>query len=127
MPPRKTKTVKESDNKGAPPTLIAYKVPEEPDDLHKLLRVRAREMMTSKWDDLSASEQIRLLATVARNEVLYPKIVEGSHAGSVNSGATVRKYEKAFKANATRERKPVAGSDVDGFLEDDSDSDQLEY
>jgi hypothetical protein len=114
--------------KDPPPTLIAYKVPEEPDDLHKLLRVRARELMTSKWDELSPSEQIRLLATVARNEVLYPKIVEGSHAGSVNSGSTVRKYEKAFKANAARERKPVSGdTTIDGFLEDDNDANELEY
>jgi hypothetical protein len=110
------------------PTITAYKVPTEPDDLHMCLRKRMQEMMTDEWEDLSARERIALLSAVARIEVQFPKIREGSYASNTNTGSTVRQYEKAFAANAARKRKHVPGPDTELLNgRTGEDNDELEY
>lgn len=81
--------------------------------------------LLDNFDDMSVREQVATVAAIARIQVLFIKLRE-EKIESANAGTAVKRYEKAFEANAARKRKRVAGS-VDRTLAAIRDDDELEY
>lgn len=82
----------------------------------------AMSRLLDTFDDMTVREQVATVSAIARIQMTWIKIRENANA-TANSGTTVKRYEKAFAANATRKRKPLARPDFDGLLGDD----ELEY
>lgn len=80
---------------------------------------------------LTPSEQVRALAAIARIQYLFMKLREETEdeRSRSSSGTEVKRFAKAFAANAGRRRKSIARKSVPSsaaiaFKDDD---DELEY
>ena len=84
----------------------------------------AMSTLLDNFEEMSVREQVATIAAIARIQVMLIKIREDNF-DPATSGTAVKRYEKAFAANATRRRKAVIGAAA--ALEDLSDDDELEY
>jgi len=89
----------------------------------------AMAKLLDNFDEMSVREQVATIVAIARIQTIFLKLrdVEGA---SGTSGSAVKRYEKAFQANATRKRKSGSGQSdaatVYTLHEDDSDADELD-
>lgn len=112
------------------PTINADEQRMTPEELDpKNLNGRLYDAMSTlldHFDDMNVREQVATIAAIARIQVAFIKIREDTYVPG-SSGAAVKRYEKAFAANANRQRGKVAGSGATAALNDLSDDDGLEY
>ena len=99
----------------------------DPKNLNGMLYDRCCELLRDEWDEMDTRQRIATLTAISNVQVRFIKIRADHHVPAV-SGTTVRRYEKAFAANATRKRKSVAGdAAVAALLTNDGEPDELEY
>lgn len=82
------------------------------------------DALLNQFHEMDVRERIATISAVARIEVVLLKLKEATYAPD-RSGSTVRRYEKAFAANAARKRKALTGAAI--ALVEDLDDDELEY
>lgn len=97
-----------------------------PNPSRRYIRLQeAMEILLDRFDDMDVREQVATISAIARIEIALIKIGESGYVTGA-SGATVKRYEKAFAANAASKRESIAGSAA--LLSSvDSDDDELEY
>jgi hypothetical protein len=84
-------------------------------------------ILLDNFQEMTVSEQVRTVAAIARIQVLFIKLREDGGVAT-NTGTTVKKYAKAFEANAARRRKRVAGAGAAlAAIENVGGDDELEY
>lgn len=86
---------------------------------------RAMSTLLDTFEEMTVREQVATVSAIARIQVLFIKLREEKY-DTGSAGTALKRYEKAFAANAARRRKGVSRSSIDGLLIDDSD-DTLEY
>jgi hypothetical protein len=87
----------------------------------------AMSTLLDSFHDMNVREQVATIAAIARIQVAFIKLRDESYgSGAIYSGTAVKRYEKAFAANAAR-RRHVGTRNGDVPLLETLDDDELEY
>lgn len=97
--------------------------PNDPKNLNGRLYDAMCDLL-DEWGDMDVREKVATIAAIARIQVQFIKIREDHHVPGA-SGTAVKRYEKAFAANAARKRGKVTGSATIALIGDKDD--ELEY
>lgn len=90
----------------------------------------AISILLDNFEDMTVREQVATVAAIARIQVLFIKLREERDepkSEPARDGIEVKRFAKAFAANANRRRKSVSRKNTAIATADDLDSDQLEY
>ena len=85
----------------------------------------AMSKLLDNFEDMTVREQVATVAAIARIQVLFIKLRE-EKSEPANVGTAVKRYEKAFQANATGRRKKITGSVAATLAAVRDDDDDLE-
>jgi hypothetical protein len=96
--------------------------PHDPANINPRLLLWVSELIDAR-EEMPISEQIRAIAAIGRLQINMIKLREDSGGGH-QSGTEVKRFAKAFAANATNKRKKLARSTAAIAGPDDDD---LEY